>query len=682
MSLKKKVSRREFIRVSALSSAGLALAACAGTPPPEAANVAPPAAKEEAPAAPQNPQEASKEETTPAGKYQEAPMLAELVASGSLPAVDDRLPLNPKVLAGMETPTGNYGGTMRRGFKGVSDRWGPTKIVRQNLVMYDPELTLQPNLAESWETNDDATEWTFRLREGAKWSDGQSFTTDDFQWWYENVMLNGTLTPAISSRWVTGPDKEPMVMTFPDKTTVVFKFAHPYPRFGYMVADLTNDIFTPSHYMAQFHADTTTDKDALDKAVADAGFETWDQLFADRNWWYLNPDRPSMFSFLAKNPLSEELFIMERNPYFIQVDPEGKQLPYMDHINHRIFESNEVFDLWVIAGDIDYQQRHVAAGKFTVYKQNEEAGDYRVQIGVGDQHVVLTLNQTVKKPRLREFFQNRDVRIAVSLAVNRDLLNELAFDGLYTPRQYSPLEQSPQFYPKQANAYLDYDPDQANALLDEAGYAEKDSEGFRLHNDGSGETLSFVVEGTAQSGTPDEDAIQIIIKDLANVGIKATYKGMERSLYTEHWQANEIDAAFWGSGRSLVPIVDAAFFLGTGLDRPWGEAWGRWRLDPDHPAAEEPPADHWIRDIWALWDQILVEPDSDKQNELFFQILDIWAEELPQVGFLGQIPNPIIVKNGLRNLSPDYVYPLSNPTGHGGLIPAQSYYWDNPEEQS
>ena len=666
------INRRRFLQLGAMGSAGLALAACAGDGGEAAAEDMPAPAAETASEAPA---------TTSPGGYNEAPMLADMVASGDLPPIDERLPANPLVLDGMEG-IGNYGGVMRRGFKGVSDRWGPTKLARQGLTWYTPELSLRPNIAESWETNEDATVFTFHLRQGMKWSDGATFDSDNFAWWQENVMLNKDITPAVGRNWVTGSERTPMTMDFPDKHTVVFSFAHPNPMFLDRVAPLTRDLFMPHHYAGQFHMETTDDKEALEAAVADSGFDTWTALFADRTWWYLNPELPSLFSFTAKNPLSEELFLMERNPYFWQVDSNGNQLPYIDTIRHRLFDTNDVFDLRIINGDVDYQQRHVSAANFTLYKESEDDGGYRVQLGAGDQHVCLTPNQTVKKPRLREFFQNRDVRIAMSLAVDRDTLNELAFEGLYTPRQYSPLEQSPQSYPKQANAHIEYDPDRANQLLDDAGYADKDSDGFRVYPDGSGETISFVVEGTAQQGSPDEDAVQIIIRYLEEVGIKATYKGIERSLYEEHWGANEIDAAFWGSGRSLLPLVDPAFFLGTGLDRPWGEAWGRWRLDPSHPAAEEPPPDHWIVKMWNLWDEILVEPDGARRHELFLQILDVWAEELPQIGYLGQIPNPLIVHNGLRGIDPEYVYPLSNPTSHGGLVQVHTFYWDDPASNS
>ena len=668
------IDRRRFLQLGALGTASLAVAACTGGGGEPAAEDMP------APAAETGSEAPAPAASSPGG-YNEAPMLADMVASGDLPPIDERLPANPLVLDGMEG-IGNYGGSMRRGFKGVSDRWGPTKLARQGLTWYTPELSLRPNIAESWETNEDATVFTFHLRQGMKWSDGATFDSDNFAWWQENVMLNKDITPAVGRNWVTGSERTPMTMDFPDKHTVVFSFAHPNPMFLDRVAPLTRDLFMPHHYAGQFHMETTDDKEALEAAVDDSGFDTWTALFADRTWWYLNPELPSLFSFTAKNPLSEELFLMERNPYFWQVDSNGNQLPYIDTIRHRLFDTNDVFDLRIINGDVDFQQRHVSAANFTLYKESEDDGGYRVQLGAGDQHVCLTPNQTVKKPRLREFFQNRDVRIAMSLAVDRDTLNELAFEGLYTPRQYSPLEQSPQSYPKQANAHIEYDPDRANQLLDDAGYADKDSDGFRVYPDGSGETISFVVEGTAQQGSPDEDAVQIIIGYLEEVGIKATYKGIERSLYEEHWGANEIDAAFWGSGRSLLPLVDPAFFLGTGLDRPWGEAWGRWRLDPSHPAAEEPPPDHWIVKMWNLWDEILVEPDEARRNELFLQILDVWAEELPQIGYLGQIPNPLIVHNGLRGIDPEYVYPLSNPTSHGGLVQVHTFYWDDPASNS
>ena len=119
-------------------------------------------------------------------------MLAELVKGGKLPPVDQRLPKNPVVLDGIDGP-GNYGGTIRRGYSGVSDYNGPNKVQQVSLAWFNDDLTVRPDLAESWEVSDDAKQWTFKLREGLKWSNGADFTTDDFKWWHENVLMNEDL---------------------------------------------------------------------------------------------------------------------------------------------------------------------------------------------------------------------------------------------------------------------------------------------------------------------------------------------------------------------------------------------------------------------------------------------------------------------------------------------------------
>ncbi len=661
------ISRREFMRVSGVATAGLVAVACGAGGEPQEEMAAEPAA-DEAPAA---------EAAAPAASdsmYSEAPMLAEMVAAGDLPPVDERLPASPAVLEAVEQ-VGKYGGTIRRGFKGVSDRWGPTKMQNESLTWYNMDLTLRPNMVESWETNDDATMWTFNLREGLKWSDGSPFDSDSFTWWYENHFSNTDLSPAVSRRWGTGTPRVPMVVSAPDKTTVMMTFEHPKPLFAFDVT--RSHCFSPGHYMKQFHIDLTDDKAALEAQIDEAGVDSWDQYYIDRNWWYLNPDRPNIGPWLSKNELSSELFLMERNPYFWQVDEEGQQLPYIDKVTHRLFDTNDVFNLRVINGEVDFQSRHIQTGNFTLYKENEDAGDYRVIIGTSTRHEVVTPNQGAQDPRVRELFQNRDVRIAMSLAVDREALNELVWDGLLTPRQYSPLDQSPQYYAKLTEAYAGYDPDRANQLLDDAGYAERDADGFRLWKDGSGETLSFIIEGTSQPGTPEEDSVLTIIKYYAEIGLKATYKGMERSLYTEHWSANTQDAVYWGGYRDLLPILTPSPWIGTELDRPWAGAFGRWKVDENDANGEPPPDGHFLWDIWAIWDQVSAEPDPATRDELFFQILDIWAEEIPIVGYLGQSPALIIMKNQMHN----YIggQPVNDGLEDEHFLNPQLLSWEDPE---
>jgi len=653
------LSRRDFIRASAVAGAASLAAACAQ---PAATPEAPPVAAPTTPPTEPSP-------PTGVARYSEAPMLAEMVAKGELPSVEERLPENPVVWPVFES-IGKYGGTMRRGFKGVSDRWGPTKLTRRRLNWYNPDLTVRCDLAEGWEINEDASVWTFHLRKGGKWSDGEPFTSKDFRYYYEDVLLNTDITPAIGSDWKagSGADEKVVELETPDDFTVVFKFVAPKPLLHYVMGNATP--FAPGQYMQQFHA-KYADPAVLNKQAQSAGFETWVQYYQDRDWWYLNPDRPSVDTWIPRNQLSEELFVMERNPYFMGVDAEGNQLPYIDKVTHRLWSDSNVFAMWIINGEIDFQGRSIP--DYTLMKENEEKGEYTVVRGYGEGHSGLNPNHAAKRQKVREFFQTRDCRIAMSLALNREEINDLIYDGERTPRQYSPTEGSPQYYPKASNVYLDYDPDRANELLDAAGYTERDAEGYRMWKDGSG-PVSFFIEG--RSADPG-DEIVMWIKYFADVGIKATYNGVERSLYEVHCATNEVECGCWGGDRTHLPIIEPVIFLGTISDRPWSGAWGLWKNNPGDPNGEEPPEGHWIWDIWSIWDKVAVEPDDQKRNELFFQILDIWAEELPMVTTLGMDRRSVIVKNDMKNYGGEDK-PFWGRVDDSGFAPTQFYV--NPEK--
>ncbi|MGI9500840.1 MAG: ABC transporter substrate-binding protein, partial [Geminicoccaceae bacterium] len=133
----------------------------------------------------------------PAEAFQEAPALEAKVEAGELLPVEERLPKNPLVLEVVEQP-GEYGGTLRRAILGGGDQHNMVRIMgSENLVRWDANWTeVRPNIAESWEVSEDATTFTFKLREGMKWSDGAPFTADDIMFWYEDVFTDETLTPS------------------------------------------------------------------------------------------------------------------------------------------------------------------------------------------------------------------------------------------------------------------------------------------------------------------------------------------------------------------------------------------------------------------------------------------------------------------------------------------------------
>ncbi len=684
------LSRREFLRVSALGAAGVAAAACQ----PKTVIVEKTVEVEKEKVVKETvvvEKEVEKEVTkvvekekevvvtaTPMPASKQAPVLERLVSEGKLPELTERLPVNPGVFV-TNDGIGKHGGTLRRGFTGVADRWGPTKLNDRALVWFDNKLVQVPRLAESWTVSDDATTWTFYLRKGIKWSDGEPFTSEAIKWRIENEYYNTTITPSTTSGFYAGKPKADEEHLFPDEYTWTVKFK--IPNAVFILGRGRADYWYPGHYLKQYHMDLTDDKAALEKEVTTKGFDSWTSYWSsDRTMWYLNPAMPRVAPWVGLGSLSTELHTMERNPYFFAIDAEGQQLPYIDKVTHRLFTDTSVFNMWIINGEIDFQYRHVSMGNYTIFKQNEDSGSYKVFLGISAGHTCVNCNHTTKNPRLREFIQDRNVRIALSVCVDRDELNELVFNGLLTPRQYSPIEMSPQYYPKQADAYIQYDPAMANKLLDDAGYSEKDAEGYRKWKDGSGETISFTIEGTAMPGTQDEDAIQRIVGFYDKVGIKCAYKGVERSLYQEHYSANEIEMAFWGGDRTVLPLVAPIIWTCRQADRPWGAAWAHWDADHNNPNGEEPPAGHWLWTIWELWDKITAEPDPNQQTALFHQILDIWAEELPQIGYLGQSPAACIVKNGFRGYLPGF--PVDDPPGDEHLLQTETYYWEEPEKHT
>ena len=186
--------RRRFLALAASAAAASAAIACGGSAPSTPLGGAKPAGSPDQPkpaagaeakptAAAQAPAAQPAAGTAPAaGKYKEAPQLADLVKAGKLPPVEQRLPDTPRVLKPLEE-VGQYGGTWHRAYRGLSDRWGPTKLIEEFMIEWDiPDpntIKLIPNFLEKWEQNKDATEFTFYIRKGLKWSDGTAVSAEE-----------------------------------------------------------------------------------------------------------------------------------------------------------------------------------------------------------------------------------------------------------------------------------------------------------------------------------------------------------------------------------------------------------------------------------------------------------------------------------------------------------------------
>ena len=165
----------------------------------------------------------------PAMKYKEAPELAALVKAGKLPPVEKRLPDNPMVVAADEI--GTYGGVWRRGFLGPSDFNGVNRVIYDVLVRFAPDgASTEMKLAESVTPSADFKTWTVKLRKGMKWSDGSPFTSDDIMYWYQDVLQNKDLVPAVPS-WMKNKDGSLVQVQKIDAVSVRWTFMEPNTNF-------------------------------------------------------------------------------------------------------------------------------------------------------------------------------------------------------------------------------------------------------------------------------------------------------------------------------------------------------------------------------------------------------------------------------------------------------------------
>lgn len=577
------------------------------------------------------------------GNGMESPVLAEMVAAGDLPPVEERLPEEPLVVEPYES-IGQYGGTWRRAFKGIADFHAFGRINYEPVLRWprDPNDPVQPGLAKEWSFNEDGTELTLVLRKGLKWSDGEPFTTADITFWWDDIEMNTEITPSPHAEWVV--NGEPMTLEVIDDTTIKLIFAGPnglaetvglafhgnqwplaFERFGF---------FAPRHYLEQFHP--TYNSEYTDYAM----FEDMANDF--------NVDRPVMtpWKITKFEPGGTEM-IAERNPYYWKVDPDGKQLPYIDRVHFSLVGDNEAINLMAMAGDIDMQSRGMSFNNITAFQENAEAGNYTVGLwsGANASNMTFMPNQSYSDPQYRELFQNLEFRKALSQAIDRDLINEIGYVGQAVPRTITVVDASPYFQKDIENIYGEFNADESTALLDGIGLPVG-ADGFRTFADGT--PIDLIIE-TQSSGT-ELDVIELVAENWNAIGLKTSIKAMTRDIYWPRAIGNEVMIATWGTDRGLVPMVDPVYQFPFD-ERSWmAPSFGIW-YKTGGEQGEEPSA--LFKQVMDLYDEYRTTFDSAKQVEIGKEMVRISTENLFVIPTVGMSPAVVITKNNFHNVIMD-----------------------------
>lgn len=606
--------------------------------------------------------------------YKETPFFGEKVKQGLLPPVDKRLPENPRSidLPAEGRQQGKPGGMLRFLIGDQRNISEVTVYGYARLVGFDEHLHLVPDILDHYEV-DDARKFTFHLRRGHKWSDGQPFTAEDFRYYFEDVAKNKKLSPGGPALGLIVNGKLPKFEVI-DPETVRYTWSDPNPGLlPELAGPMPLALFMPAHYLKQFHA-KYADKDALLAAVRKAHVKGWVSLHERRSRQYRpeNPDLPMLDPWINTTPPPSEQFIFVRNPYFHRVDSQGNQLPYVDKIR-LLISTTSVIAARAAGGEVDLQSRNISFENFTFLKEASRRGDFDVRLWTRGEGAYLALTPNLNTNDKGWRALNRDARFrrALSLAINRRDINRVFFFGLAQESANTLIKESPLFRAEYQQAFIQFDPKAANRLLDEAGLARRDNDGIRLLPDGR--RAEIIVD--ADGKNPDEnDILQLIDDNLRAVGIRVFSHVSSPSMFDRRVAAGEtVMAIGTGVDNGLASAdTEPSSFAPSNSAQPQWPLWGMYAMTTGQAgeAIDDPNA----RRLAELLDHWRMTAPAEKRAEIWNEILKIDADQVYTIGIVNRVPQPIVVSRRLRNVPKEGIYGF-DPGAFFGIYRADTFWF-------
>jgi peptide/nickel transport system substrate-binding protein len=609
-------------------------------------------------------------------QHNEAPILLEKVKRGLLPPVRDRLPDNPLVIVPWEE-TGTYGGMVRyleintnfcNYMRHINEsellETGPSDRYHHYSRIDGPVL---PGILEKWESNETGTVHTFCIRKGLKWSDGIPVTTEDVLYAYNDVIMDEEIYPLLTNsegsvvflpewEWIAWGGKQTRLEVL-DKYSFSFVFGQPYPAF--VIQQIRNArwhmLLRPKHYLSQFHKQYAR-MEKLEMLMNKKGFSKneWGKFYFSidppvREAGYMIPsyipdieNYPTLDPWMFKPGYSQKEAELERNPYYYKIDTEGNQLPYIDRIKRSVVENTEVMYDKIVAGESDIQTNFLRLKDYPyLMKHSEKAGYRGMLLNIWQvQMLAATINLCPDDEEIRRVVQDIRFRRALSLSINRTSIRDSIFLGYGRPAQATTSSRYTYYRKEFEKAYMDYDPAEADRLLDEMKLDKRDEDGCRLLPDGKRlELLLAYFEVTP----PAEDGAEAISGFWKAVGIRIQVLKLKSGHEWGMLQVqNKIIFTVWEmvGGDPLIPYHEGGMSDSTPLWWKWYESKGVGGIEP-LPAAKK---------LYAYREIIKATNNLEKRIRAAEEIYRLQAENLWIIGTVAGAPQPLIYSNRLGNI--------------------------------
>ncbi|WP_423068221.1 ABC transporter substrate-binding protein [Devosia sp. CN2-171] len=421
-------------------------------------------------------------------EYHEPAYITEnFVNKGTLPPVAERLPKEPLVFKTSNMPDGNgvYGDAMRHVIGGRPQTWnfwgglnygwgGIDNGMNECLTRTGPlfmvkaeELEPLPNLAKSWEWSEDGHTLTMHIVEGIKWSDGDPFTTEDLMFYWNDHVIDPSVTPTSGQ----SPESYGAGTTLeaPDDYTLVWKFQETFPKqYLYTMAAFCPP---PSHILKPMHP--TYNKDM-----------TAEQYASYPPPEYMNFPVLGAFTNVEYRP--DDIVIQRRNPYYWKVDEAGNQLPYLNEMHYRLSTWADR-DVQTVAGTADLSnleqpENYVEALKGAALETSPARLEFAARLLGYGLYLNLSANgwgePDARGQAVRELNRNLDFRKGVTTALDRQRLGESLVKGPFTAIYPGGLFGGTAFYDRASTVYYPFSIEQAKAYFTAAGLADTDGDGF------------------------------------------------------------------------------------------------------------------------------------------------------------------------------------------------------------
>jgi peptide/nickel transport system substrate-binding protein len=402
----------------------------------------------------------------------------------------------------------------------------------EGLTTVDENLEIAPGLAESWEGSDDGLTWTYTLREGLQWSDGEPLTSEDVVWTIETATAEGWENYVYFTQYLT-------VEALDDRTIEVTS-SIPSPQLPDM-----SFIILPKHIWEP--EGTAADYDALD-GVGSGPYVLAPDGFRD-----------------------EQTVTMVPNPNWWGWEGEG---PVVDEIIFRHFENQDAMVAALRAGEIEAAHNIPAAAVASL------EGTENIQVVVGYQGSIeeIAVNGGMGFAEPHPALLDIEVRKAMAYAIDDEAMVQDLWYGLSQP--------VPTFLPSSDTKWMpeftedeifEHDPDRANQILDEAGYADTDDDGVREMPDG---TNPLQIRHLVNTNDPlAGDVGELFSAWMEGIGIGVELVTIDDVQLGELIAEGTYDTFYWGWTPGIDPDSMVSSFI-TDEIGGWNDAnWADERFD-------------------------------------------------------------------------------------------------------